>query len=87
MKKIKSTSAIYYETRQFKTSKKIKKNLIYHVYFGQVPSEAGDFHLNFRKNVGLFIIVTLNTANQSLALYHRTYFRLLPDICAHPLHG
>jgi len=58
-----TTASIYAETRRFKTERNLYTNLIYRVHFSETPWGLIPFQIAVGKNVGLFIIVTLNSAN------------------------
>ena len=57
---------IYTERRNFQTSKGSYTNLIYRIHFEKVPFGLIPFHIGQGKNVGLFVIVTLNSKNEPL---------------------
>ena len=58
------TPALYAEQRQFSTSKGEYTNLIYRVHFKEIPGGFSPYYLGAGKNVGLLIIVTLDTENR-----------------------
>lgn len=58
--------AIYYETRHFQTSRSTYSNLIYRVHFEKVPFAIFPFYLGAGENVGLFVIVTLDSQEHPL---------------------
>lgn len=57
-------STIYYETREFQTTKASYTNLIYRIHFEQVPFSLVPFYIGMGKNVGLMVVVTLNSRNE-----------------------
>ena len=57
------TPTIYTDIRWFSTPKASYTNLIYRVHFERVPFSLFPFHLGWGKNVGMLVIVTLNTEN------------------------
>lgn len=57
---------IYTEVRNFQTSKGSYTNLIYRIHFEKVPFGLIPFHIGQGKNVGLFVIVTLNSKYEPL---------------------
>lgn len=56
--------AIYYQERTFETKSDSYTNLIYRVHFREVPLSLFPFYLGKGKNVGLFVVVTLNSRNE-----------------------
>jgi hypothetical protein len=54
----------YYMKQQFNTDKGQYTNYIYRVHFPQVPYSLFPFYLTAGNNVGLMIIVTVNSANR-----------------------
>jgi len=54
----------YYMERQFKTDKGLYTNYIYRVHFPQVPFSLFPFYLTSGNNVGLMIIVTVDSENR-----------------------
>jgi len=58
--------AIYYETRIFQTPQSVYTNLIFRVHFEKVPLKLFPFYLGAGKNVGLFVVVTLDTKGRPL---------------------
>jgi hypothetical protein len=59
---------LYVEQREFSTAKGHYTNLIYRVHFQEVPSTFSPYYLGAGKNVGLFVLVTLDE-NQRPLLY------------------
>jgi hypothetical protein len=59
-------SSIYTETRKFHTSKGSYTNLIYRIHFEKVPFSLFPFHLGSGKNVGLLVVVTVDSAGRPL---------------------
>ena len=57
---------IYTEIRNFQTSKGSYTNLIYRIHFEKIPFGLIPFHIGQGKNVGLVVIVTLNSKNEPL---------------------
>ena len=55
---------VYFMQRPFTTDKGTYTNLIYRVHFPKIPFSLIPFNLTAGKNVGLMVVVTLNTANQ-----------------------
>lgn len=55
---------IYYQVQNFSTDKDEYTNYIYRVHFPFVPFSLIPFHLNAGKNVGLIMIVTVDTENR-----------------------
>lgn len=55
---------IYYLKRQFATPKGRYTNLIYRVHFPKVPFSLIPFYLTAGKNVGLLVIITLDSAKR-----------------------
>jgi hypothetical protein len=51
---------IYTQSRTFVTDKGRYLNLIYRIHFQKIPFRLFPFHLTAGKNVGLFVIITLN---------------------------
>lgn len=62
------TPTIYGETRSFKGEKDSYTNLIYRVHFEKIPFSLLPFYLSYGKNVGLIVVVTLNS-NEVPVLY------------------
>ncbi|WP_300672523.1 hypothetical protein [Desulfoluna sp.] len=56
-------ATIYAEKRAFATSKERYTNLIYRVHFENIPGGFFPYHLGKGKNVGLIVVVTLNSRN------------------------
>jgi hypothetical protein len=54
---------IYFMKRSFETEKAIYTNHIYRVHFPKIPYSLIPFNLTAGKNVGLMVVVTLNTEN------------------------
>lgn len=58
--------AIYHMIRQFSTEKGTYTNLIYRVHFPEIPFSLIPFHISAGKNVGLMVVITLDTSNRPL---------------------
>ena len=56
--------AIYYLKRYFTTQKGNYTNLIYRVHFPKVPFSLIPFHLTAGKNVGLLVVITLDSVQR-----------------------
>ena len=52
---------IYAEQRRFRTEKDAYTNLIYRVHFPEIPFRLVPFHLGWGNNVGLIVVVTVNS--------------------------
>lgn len=63
-----SQATLYTEQSEFKGRHGHYTNLIYRLHFSRVPFRAWPFSLTYGRNVGLFIIVTLNEAKQPVLL-------------------
>lgn len=63
-----SKPAIYTEIRNFTTERGSYKNLIYRIHFQKIPSGFSPFYLGAGKNVGLLVIITLNSLNKPLLI-------------------
>lgn len=61
-------SAVYVHKSRFETAKGIYTNLIYRIHFQKVPFGIIPFYLGAGKNVGLIVVVTLNS-RQTPVLY------------------
>ncbi len=57
---------LYAEKRQFSTSKGDYTNLIYRIHFQKIPSSLFPFYLGAGKNIGLLVVVTLDSNGQPL---------------------
>lgn len=57
---------IYYQTRQFQTSRSVYTNLLFRVHFEKIPLNFFPFYLGAGENVGLLVIVTLDLKGQPL---------------------
>jgi len=57
-------ATIYVEERKFKTADDTYTNLIYRSHFSETPYGLFPFQIGAGKNVGLFVIVTLNSSNK-----------------------
>ena len=55
-------ASVYTQVRKFKTKNALYTNLIYRVHFKETPHE----YLTYGKNIGLFIIITLDVNNEPL---------------------
>lgn len=53
--------AIYFCEKKFKTARGEYTNLIYRIHFPGIPASLFPFYLGFGKNVGLMVIVTLDS--------------------------
>ena len=63
------TQAVFYvQQRDFETQRGRYTNLIYRIHFEKVPFSLVPFHLTTGKNVGLFVIITLNTKQQPVMI-------------------
>lgn len=62
------TPTIYGETRAFKGEKDSYTNVIYRIHFEKIPFSLLPFYLSYGKNVGLIVVVTLNS-NEEPVLY------------------
>lgn len=54
----------YLSTRSFTTEKGRYTNLIYRIHFKKIPFSIIPFHLGYGGNVGLLLVVTLNSRNE-----------------------
>jgi len=54
-------STVYTERRSFDTAKDSYSNLIYRIHFKEIPFSIFPFYLGVGKNVGLIVVVTLNS--------------------------
>lgn len=61
-------AALYTETRTFKTEKGSYRNLIYRIHFEKIPFGLIPFYLTTGKNVGIFVIVTLNDKDEPVLI-------------------
>jgi len=59
-----SVPTIYTEMRNFQTVKDSYTNLIYRIHFEKVPFGLIPFHIGKGKNVGLIIMITLNSKSE-----------------------
>lgn len=59
-------ATVYTQTRTFKTSKSTYTNLIYRIHFEEIPGGFSPFYLGKGKNIGLLVIVTLNSRNEPI---------------------
>lgn len=57
-------ATVYTDERVFYTEKGVYTNLIYRIHFSEVPFALIPFYLGAGKNVGLIVIVTLDSGNQ-----------------------
>ncbi|MBI9089394.1 MAG: hypothetical protein JEZ12_09260 [Desulfobacterium sp.] len=53
--------AIYFSEKKFKTARREYTNLIYRIHFPGIPASLFPFYLGFGNNVGLMVIVTLDS--------------------------
>lgn len=58
--------SIFFEKRSFQTSEGSYTNLIYRIHFDRVPLSILPFYIGKGKNVGLFVVVTLNDEGEPL---------------------
>jgi hypothetical protein len=61
-------ATIYAETRAWQSANGSYTNLIYRVHFQQIPFKLIPFHLGAGKNIGLFVIITINAEKQPLLI-------------------
>lgn len=61
-------ATIYTEVREFTTERGKYTNLIYRIHFAEIPFSLVPFHLGAGKNIGLLVVVTLDST-QSPLLY------------------
>lgn len=61
-------ATIYIDTRSFQTAQGTYTNLVYRVHFEKVPWGFMPFYIGMGKNVGLFVIVTLNSDDQPVLI-------------------
>ncbi len=59
---------LYTMTRRFSTDRGEYTNLVYRVHFEEVPYRLVPFHLTAGKNVGLLVVVTLDTRERPVLL-------------------
>ena len=59
-------ATVYTQVRKFKTFKNTYTNLIYRIHFEKIPGGFTPFYLGKGKNMGLIIIVTLNSQNEPI---------------------
>lgn len=59
-------ATIYAEVRHFKTIKSSYTNLIYRIHFEKIPGGFIPFHLGKGKNIGLIVIITLNSRDEPI---------------------
>jgi hypothetical protein len=59
-------ATVYSEMRQFATSKGAYTNLIYRVHFPEIPGGLLPYYLGKGKNVGLIVVVTLDSDNKPI---------------------
>lgn len=57
------SAVIYAEQRKFSTSRDTYTNLIYRIHFSRTPFALFPFQITAGENVGLFVVVTLNSSN------------------------
>jgi hypothetical protein len=60
--------AIYSQQISFQTGKGAYTNLIYRMHFQETPSTLSPFYLTSGKNVGLLVIITINTQEQPVLI-------------------
>ncbi|WP_419177061.1 hypothetical protein [Desulfosediminicola sp.] len=58
------TATIYAETRRWKGARDVYTNLIYRVHFTKIPFRLIPFNLTAGKNVGLMVIITINSRKE-----------------------
>lgn len=63
-----SSPTFYVQQRNFSTEKDSYTNLIYRIHFEKVPFSLIPFYLTTGKNVGLLIVVTLNSRQQPVLI-------------------
>ncbi len=61
-------ATIYAERRTWQSASNSYTNLIYRVHFQQIPFKLIPFHLGAGKNIGLFVILTLNSDKEPLLI-------------------
>lgn len=61
-----SQATVFVQRRLFSTNKGVYTNLIYRIHFSKIPRSFWPFYLGAGEHVGLFVIVTLNNAEQPL---------------------
>jgi len=59
-------ATFYAEMRKFKTFKSSYTNLIYRIHFEKIPGGLIPFHLGKGNNIGLIVIITLNSRNEPI---------------------
>lgn len=59
---------IYAERRSWRGAHGSYTNLIYRIHFPEIPCSLIPFHLSAGKNIGLFVIITLDKDNQPLLI-------------------
>lgn len=57
---------IYAETRTFRGAREAYTNIIYRIHFAKIPFSLVPFYLGFGKNVGLMVVVTLNSEDMPI---------------------
>jgi len=62
------TPAMYVEQRQFETAGGEYTNLLYRVHFREIPDGFSPYYLGAGKNIGLFVVVTLDANGQPLLI-------------------
>ncbi len=60
--------ALYGQQVSFQTERGTYTNLIYRIHFQETPSTLSPFYLTSGKNVGLLVIVTINTQEQPVLI-------------------
>lgn len=59
-------ATIYTEVREFTTERGEYTNLVYRVHFAEIPFSLVPFHLGAGKNIGLLVVVTLDSTRSPL---------------------
>lgn len=58
------TATVYFKKETFNTGSASYTNLVYRVHFEKVPFSLYPFYLTTGKNVGIFVVITLNKESQ-----------------------
>ena len=59
-----SRGVVYTTIQNFQVTGTAYQNLIYRIHFERVPFRPGDYHLTAGKNVGLFVVLTVNDKDE-----------------------
>jgi hypothetical protein len=59
-------ATVYAQKRMFKTLKSTYTNLVYRVHFEKIPGGLVSFHLGKGDNIGLIVIITVNSRNEPI---------------------